>query len=137
MPAFASERAPIIVPKHVIYAGQQITPAFLRNRDVPLSYISKYSLVTEPSEIVGMVAKVTLAPNRPIPTNYLKLPEVVKVNRRAILRYLSGALSITAEVMPMNSAQAGASVQARNIRTGVIVYGVAMKDGTIMAGFGQ
>ncbi len=125
---------PIPVPKNIIYAGQQISSNLLRDRVVPVKYLNRVSVIKDYSEIVGKVAKVTLVPNRPIPSNTIAEPYVVKVNVRTTLLFNRGALRITAEVMPMNAAREGELVRARNLQTGVIVYGTAQRDGTIVAG---
>lgn len=129
-----SENLPIPVPKHIIYAGQQINPGLLRDRYVPQKYLNRVSVVTSHSEIVGKVAKVTLTPNRPIPSNAITEPHVVNVNVRTVLKFNRGALSITAEVLPLNAAREGETVRARNLQTGVIVFGIAQRDGTLLAG---
>lgn len=124
----------IPVPKNIIYAGQTISSNLLRDRKVPVSYLNRFSVISQYSDIVGKVAKVTLVPSKPIPTNYLSEPDIVKVNKRTVIHFKSGALLITAEVMPLNAAKAGDTVRARNLQTGVVVYGVAQADGTILAG---
>lgn len=133
---FASEdkTSHIPVPKNIIYAGQVINSNLLRDRKVPNSYLNRFNVISQYSEIVGKVAKVTLVPSKPIPTNYLSEPDVVKVNNRTIIRFRSGTLLITAEVLPLNAAKAGDTVRARNLQTGVVVYGMAQADGTILAG---
>jgi len=130
----AAETTPIPVPKNIVYAGQVISANVLRDRIVPVSYVNRTNVFTRHSDVVGKVAKTTLVPARPIPTNYVTEPNAIQVNQRALMVFNSGNLSITAEVSPLNSAQAGQQVRARNIQTGVVVYGVAQEDGTILAG---
>lgn len=133
----SSQNVPIPVPKHIIYAGQIINGNLLRDRQVPTTYLNRVSVFQRHSDVAGKVAKTTLVPGRPIPTNYVAEPDVIKVNQRALMRYQVGVLKITAEVSPLNSAQVGEQVRARNLQTGVIVYGTAQKDGTILAGVGR
>ncbi len=132
--AFAADTQPIPVPKNIIYAGQQISSNLLRERTVPTKYLNRVSVITHYSEIVGKVARVTLVPNRPIRSNTISEPFVVKVNVRTTLLFNQGALRITAEVLPLNAAREGEMVRARNLQTGVIVFGTAQKDGTLVAG---
>ena len=129
--SWAADKVFIPVPKNVIYAGQIIDGRLLRERSVPASYLNKVSVYAQQVDVVGMVARTTLMPNRPIPTNYLVEPNVVEVNRKTLMRLEHGMLRITAEVAPLNAARAGEPVRARNIKTGIIVYGVANSDGTI------
>lgn len=133
-PATAKNRVVIPVPKNVIYAGQVITASLLGTRLVPTDYLARVSVFTVPSEIAGKVARTTLMPNRPIPTNFVVEPDVVQVNRKTVMRFENGSLRIVAEVVPLNNAKAGEPVRARNISSGVIVYGYAQKDGSIDAG---
>ena len=123
----------IPVPKNVIFPGQVISEALLRERVVPVEYLTRVSVQIDRSTTVGMVARTTLMPNQPIFTNSIVQPDVVRVNRPTIMEYISGTLKITAEVMPLISAKKGEFVRARNIHSGSIVTGIAMGDGTIQA----
>ncbi len=133
----AGETTPIPVPKQVVYAGQLISSNLLRDRTVPNSYLNRVSVFVSWTDVVGKVARTTLIPNRPIPTNQVVEPDVIKVNRPAILRYSTSSLRITAEVVPLNSSKVGGLVRARNSQTGIIVSGIAQADGTITAGITQ
>lgn len=127
----ASERVNIPVPKNIIYAGQPLSPELLRSRSVPLKYTRRVSIFGDSSQLLGKIARKTLLPNQPIFTNNVVEPDVIEVNRKTLMRYSSGGLKISAEVSPLNSAKIGGPVRARNIRTGIIVYGIANPDGTI------
>ncbi len=132
--AFAVDITAIPVPKGVIYAGQVIDQRLLKDREVPTGYLNRVSVIVEWSDAVGKVARATLMPNRPISTGHVMMPNVVKVNKPTIMKYQIGTLRITSEVLPLNSAKAGEFVRVRNISSGVIVSGTAMKDGTIEVG---
>lgn len=134
VPAGASERVDIPVPASVIYAGDLIQSNALRPRSVPASYPLRAGVFTNTSGLVGMVARNTLMPGKPIALNQVTEPDVVSVNRPTIMRYVHGGLMITSEVLPLNSAKAGEMVRARNAHTGAIVTGYAGEDGTIHAG---
>ncbi len=125
--------ASIPVPKNVIFPGQVISDALLRERVVPVEYLTRVSVQIDRTTTVGMVARTTLMPNQPIFTNSIIQPDVVRVNRPTVMEYVSGTLRITAEVMPLVTAKKGEFVRARNIHSGSIVTGIAMGDGTIQA----
>lgn len=125
------EVASIPVPKNVIYAGQMIDQHLLKQRRVPARYLLQVSVITEVRDVSGMVARTTLMPNRPIPTNYVVAPDIVQTGKPAILVFNSGGLSISGEVIPMNSAKVGGHVRARNVSSGTIVSGIAQADGSI------
>lgn len=129
--AMADENTEIPVPKSMIYAGRPIMESQLRGRVVPNKYLRGVSVFVNYEDIIGKVAKFNLAPARPIRTNQLEEPDVIRVNRPVIMKYITGSLTITAEVIPLNSAKVGESVRVRNMQSNAIVYGVAMIDGTI------
>ncbi len=129
----AKETTPIPVPKNVIFPGQVISNALLKERLVPVDYVNRVSVQVNRSDTVGMVARTTLMPNQPIFTNSVVEPDVVKVNRPTIMEYVSGTLRITAEVVPLVSAKKGEFVRARNVHSGSIVTGIAMDNGMIQA----
>jgi len=128
----AGQVTTIPVPKNIIYAGQVITDQLLRGRIVPLRYLAGVSVIENRMQVVGKIARTTLMPSRPIATNHITEPDVIKVNKPTMLIYTIGMLKITAEVLPLNSAKAGEFVRARNIRSGRIISGVAMTNGTII-----
>ncbi len=130
----AAEVTTIPVPRNIIYAGQVIREELLRSRQVPVQYLKRVSVVTNRLEVVGKIARTTLMPNQPISTNYVSEPDVIKINKPAIMEYSTGLLTITAEVMPLNSAKKGEFVRARNIQSGVIVSGTAVSSGFIVTG---
>lgn len=129
----ASERVDIPVPKNIIYAGQALSANLLGSRSVPVSYTHRVSIYKDTARLIGKVARKTLMPNQPIFTNNVVEPDVVEVNRKTLMLYNAGGLKISAEVSPLNAAKAGEPVRARNILTGIIVYGTANADGTIQA----
>lgn len=129
----AGENTEIPVPKSMIYAGKPITASQLRGRIVPNKYLNSVSVFVNSKDIIGKVARFNLVPARPIRTNQLEEPDVISVNRPVIMKYTTGSLVITAEVIPLNSAKTGESVRVRNMQNNSIIYGIAMNDGTIAA----
>lgn len=129
----AAENTEIPVPKSMIYAGKPITASQLRGRVVPNKYLGSVSVFVDSKDIIGKIAKFNLAPARPIRLHQLEEPDVISVNRPVIMKYTAGVLTITAEVIPLNSAKIGESVRVRNMQNNSIIYGVAMNDGTISA----
>jgi len=131
--ALAGELVPIPVPKNIIYAGQRIEAHLLKERRVPTRYLLSVSVITRSIEAQGFVARTTLLPNRPIPTNHIMEPDVIKANKPVLMHFKVGMLSISGEMLPLNSAKKGELVRARNLQTGAIISGVAQADGTISA----
>ena len=131
--ANADDYAPIFVPKTVIYAGQAITPSLLIERRALIRYLRTVSVVTSLDQVKNLVARTTLMPNRPIPTNHLEEKTVVRAGKLVRMFYASDGLSITTEVVPLNSGKSGDFIRARNARTGIVVSGIAQPDGSLAA----
>lgn len=131
--SYGAGKTEIPVPISMIYAGNPITERHLRGRIVPNSYLGQVSVYVRNEDIIGKIAKFNLAPARPIRTNQLMEPDIIVVNRPAILHYKAGVLRITAEVVPLNSAKVGEVVRVRNLQNNAIINGIAMADGSVSA----
>lgn len=131
--ASEDDYAPIIVPKNVIYAGQALEPSLLVERRALIRYLRTVSVVTSVDQVTNLVARTTLMPNRPIPTNHLEERTVIRAGKLVRMYYSSDGLRITTEVVPLNSGKSGDFVRARNARTGIVISGIAQPDGTLAA----
>lgn len=127
-------RIDIPVPVTVIYPGQIVAPSMLGRRNVPVEYTGRVAVFVSVEGLLGKVARTTLLPRRPILTHQVAEPDVVMINRPAMMVFVSGGLKISAEVVPLNSAKAGEIVRVRNRQSGAIITGIAMADGRIKAG---
>ncbi|MCB1439754.1 MAG: hypothetical protein KDJ63_08275, partial [Nitratireductor sp.] len=70
------ETADIPVPTGVIYPGQVISSSMLRPRTVPLRYLEMAGVFADRTMLVGMVARTTLMPAKPIGLNQVVEPDV-------------------------------------------------------------
>ena len=122
----------IPVPRVMIYAGQTVDSSKLRPRRVPFSYLRTVDVVTRASEAEGKVAKTTLVPSRPIPLSQLRAPDVIEASKPVRMIYRAGVLLIEGEAVPLQAAAAGERIRARNLHTGIVVFGTAMEDGTLL-----
>lgn len=129
----ASEMETIHVPSRTIFAGQSIYPELFRNRIVPVAYLRVNPVVKNSSQMSGKVAKVTLTSGMPVMAHQLEEPNVVEINQPTTMLYKSGGLTISTDVMPLNSAKAGERVRVRNLHSRAIIFGTAVDEGIVIA----
>lgn len=131
----AAEYGPIFVPKNIVYPGQRLTEDMLTEKRALLRYLASVNVVTNLDQVNNLVARTTLVPNRPIPLSQLEEPSVVKAGKTVRMHYRQNGLHITTDVVPLESAKAGEVIRVRNIRTGVIISGIATNQGSVLAEF--
>lgn len=128
--AASASGAVAIVPNEVIYPGQSIDPALLRevavtNPNIRPDYVSSLE------ELEGAVARRTLLPGHVIPISSVREAYKVKRGEQVSIVFTSGGLTITGIGNPLDSGAVGDFVQVRNADTGVLVSGTVMADGTV------
>ncbi|WP_245409721.1 flagellar basal body P-ring formation chaperone FlgA [Pararhizobium haloflavum] len=131
VPLAAAASEPVaIVPNEVIYPGQAIDVALLRevavtNPNVRADYVSSLE------DLRDAVARRTLLPGRVIPISAVR--EAYAVERGAPVRlvFSNAGLTITASGSPLQSAAIGDFIKVRNTDTGVTVSGTVMADGSV------
>lgn len=134
-PATAADTVVMLpVPTHSIYPGDTITENALTERGFSDFVVRRLAPVDARSVLVGKVARRTLLPGQPVPANAIEDPKLVTRGVPAQVVFLSGGLSITAIVSPLESASVGQLVRARNLDSGVTVVGTVQVDGTIRVG---
>lgn len=119
-----------IVPNEVIYPGQAVDPALLREVTVTNPNI-RPDYVSSMEEVQGAVARRTLLPGHVIPVSSIREAYAVKRGQDVGLIYSAGALTITALGSPLQSASIGDFIKVRNIETGVTVSGTVLADGSV------
>jgi flagellar basal body P-ring formation protein FlgA len=115
-----------VVPNEVVYPGQEIDIALMRevevtNPNIRADYISS----------MAAVARRTLLPGRVIPTSAVRASYAVERGQPVKLVYSSGGLVITASGSPLKSAAIGDFIQVRNLESGSTVSGTVMANGTV------
>lgn len=126
--AFAEPIA--IVPTQVIYPGQEIDLALLRevvvtNPNLRDDYIASLA------ELEGSVARRTLLPGRVIPISAVRESYAIERGEVVRLVYSNAGMVISASGSPLASASVGDLVRVRNVDTGVTVSGTVMADRTV------
>ncbi len=129
--AAAGEMGVAVVPRTIIYPGQEINAGQLDVVDVTNpNLIEGYARSID--EVRGMISNRTLVPGRTIMISALRKPFAVRRGDKTILVYDNGVLRITAAGTPLADANTGDLVDVRNTDSGVIISGTVMADGSIL-----
>jgi flagellar basal body P-ring formation protein FlgA len=88
-------------------------------------------LVTDPAEAVGMEARVTLYPGRPIPLASLSQPALVERNQLVTLVFSQGGLNIRAEGRALGRGAADDPVRVMNLASRNTVTGRVSGPATV------
>jgi flagellar basal body P-ring formation protein FlgA len=133
LPAHA-EGDQVPVPRVTIYPGTVIEKGMLDERAIQPSSGHRASAVSSSDALVGKVARQTLLPGHPITTGSIREPYVVTRGNAALIMFRSGALTITANGLALQSGGAGEEVSVRNGDSGRIVKGTIGPDGAVHVG---
>ena len=128
---FAGELGTAVIPKTIIYPGQEIDSGQLQVVEVTNPNLMGGYARTIP-EVVGYVTTKTLLPGRTILISALRQQYTVRRGAKITLVYDNGTLRITAAGTPLSDAVVGDLIQVRNTDTGVIIHGTVMDDGSIL-----
>jgi flagella basal body P-ring formation protein FlgA len=131
-PALAQEV--VFIPNRVIYPGETIDLAVLKEVTLKPGRIVPPAVVFRAPEIEGKVAKRTLLPGRYIPAAALREAWLVEQGAPVQVMFVSGALTISATAVTLQSGAAGDLVKVRNIDSGKVFTGIVMTDGSIRVG---
>lgn len=119
-----------IVPNEVIYPGQDVDLALLREVEVTNPNI-RPDYVSSLEDLKGTVARRTLLPGHVIPVSAVREAYAVERGSDVTLVFSAGGLTITAPGRPLESAAVGDAIDVRNTETGVTVSGLVMADGSV------
>jgi flagella basal body P-ring formation protein FlgA len=109
-------------------------PAVVTERAFPAHAAGIDSMIDDPDRLVGMVARRTLLPGRPISESAVKEADLVNRGVPVQLVYDHGGLLITAVATPLQSGGAGDAIRVRNVDSGVVVVGTILADGRVQVG---
>ncbi|WNJ91323.1 flagellar basal body P-ring formation chaperone FlgA [Bosea sp. 685] len=119
------------VPVVTLYPGDVITDSHLIDR--AFRQAMRVS-VDNRLALVGKVARRTLLPGQPIPSNAVDDAKVVRRGVPTQVIFRESEMVITGIVEPLQSASVNEMVKARNPDTGLTVIGVVQANGTIRVG---
>jgi flagellar basal body P-ring formation protein FlgA len=119
------------VPNIAIYPGDVVANNLLEDRTFTAPPGENWPVHKSRHGLVGKVARRTLLPGKPIPLNFVRAVDVVSQGKPVMMVFQAGALTITAQAMPLQSGGVGDVLSLRNIDSGAIVKGVVQADGTV------
>ena len=131
-PACAQEV--VLIPNRVIYPGETVDLAALKEVTLKPGKVIPPAVVFRAPEIEGKVAKRTLLPGRYIPATAVREAWLVEQGASVQVMFVSGALTISATAVTLQSGAAGDFVKVRNIDSGKVFSGTVMADGSIRVG---
>lgn len=130
----SAEGDKVPVPRVTIYPGTVIEEGMLDRRAFRSRTAVHSSTVSSSDALVGKVARQTLLPGHPITTGSIREPYVVTRGNGALIMFQSGALTITASGLALESGGAGEVVSVRNVDSGRIIKGTIGADGAVHVG---
>jgi flagellar basal body P-ring formation protein FlgA len=123
----APAEAQAVVPVRAVRGTHMIGPddvAIAEDTDAPGAY-------HDLSEVVGLEAKVTLYPGRPILKGQVGAPAIVERNQLVRMIYAEGPLNIKTEGRVLDRGGVGDTVRVMNLSSRQIVTGDIEPDGTV------
>lgn len=124
----------VLVPNRVIYPGETVALAALKEVTLAPGRHKPDAVATTEQELTGKVAKRTLLPGHYIPVSALREAWLVEQGASVQVYFVAGALTISATAVTLQPGAAGDLVKVRNIDSGKIFSGTVMADGTIQVG---
>lgn len=128
-PAVAQEV--VLIPARVIYPGETISLATLKQVTLAAGRHKPKAVATEARQLDGKIAKRTLLPGRYIPANAVRDAWLVEQGASVQVYFLVGQLTITAAAVTLQPGAAGDLVRVRNVDSGKVLSGTVMSDGSI------
>jgi len=122
------------VPRATIHPGHEITRQNLIDRRFPARTTEQFAVISDRNQLVGMVARRTLLPGKPVPVNAVSVQMLVERGQQGRLVFREQGLFIVMQVEVLQSGGSGDFVRVRNVDSGVVVTGKVQQDGTILAG---
>lgn len=108
--------------------------AVLTAEDVTLVAADIEGALTEPAQAVGLEARVTIYPGRPVRAADLGPPAIIERNQLVPLTYRSGGLAIVTEGRALARGGAGDVIRVMNLTSRTTVTGQIAPDGTVDVG---
>lgn len=102
--------------------------------DVELAQTTAPGAISDVAAVVGLEARVTLYPGRPILPAQVGPPAVVQRNQLVRMTYLRGPLAIQADGRALDRAGVGERVRVMNLASKQIVTGAVVGNGTVEVG---
>jgi len=102
--------------------------------DVTLVAAEISGALTNPADVLGLEARVTLYPGRAVRAGDIGPPALVERNQLVTLVYAAGGLGITTEGRALARGGVGDVIQVMNLSSRSILAAQVAKDGTLRVG---
>ena len=126
-----AEERRLPVPAVTIHAGEVIREEMVTERAFAPNLLGIAMFIEARPTLLGRMARRTLLPGQPIPSNAVEDPWTVARGAAVKIVVEDNGLSIVTYGSALQSGAAGALIQVRNVDTGVIIRGVVQPDGTV------
>ncbi|MCP4559588.1 MAG: flagellar basal body P-ring formation protein FlgA [Bosea sp.] len=122
------------VPTITLYPGDLITDQHIVERPFRTGVRTPMAAIENRLAIVGKVARRTLLPGQPIPSNGIDDQKLVRRGVPTQVVFRENGLVITGIVEPMQAGAVNEMVKARNPDSGLTIIGIVQANGTIRVG---
>lgn len=122
------------VPRTTLYPGDAITRDNLEPRSFRFRKGVAIPYVQSANELVGLVARRTLLPGKPIARSSLRERDVIQRGQTAHIVFQSGPLIISGYGKALEPGSVGDIIALRNVDSGTIIRGQVQADGSIQLG---
>lgn len=129
----AQEAGSYVIPTVTIYAGDVIDEDMVDERNFTQVRPIRGGYVTSLKSITGKIARRSLMPGYPIPQNAVENAKLVQKGVPTHLVFEEAGLMITTLVNPLQAGELNETIKARNVDSGLLVYGTVQQDGTLRA----
>jgi flagellar basal body P-ring formation protein FlgA len=133
--ACADERV-FPTPVATIYPGEVIRDAMIEDKATANANPLDAGVFTSRESLLGMVAKRTLLPGRPIPLAAIDAPHLVHIGSTVRIIFEESGLVIVAYGSALQPGSVGELIRVRNQDSGLVVSGRVQADGSIRVGDG-
>lgn len=119
--------ADVIVAQHTIRPKTLIT-----EDDLLLRPVEVLGALSDPADVVGKEARISLYAGRPIRATDLREPAVIDRNQVAKLSYQRGSLMIQTDARALDRASVGEVIKVMNLSSKTTLYARVLPDGTLI-----
>ncbi|WP_438990583.1 flagellar basal body P-ring formation chaperone FlgA [Lentibacter sp.] len=119
--------ADVIVAQHTIRPKTLIT-----EEDLLLRPVEVLGALSDPADVVGKEARISLYAGRPIRATDLREPAVIDRNQVAKLSYQRGSLMIQTDARALDRASVGEVIKVMNLSSKTTLYARVLPDGTLI-----
>lgn len=121
---------PVPVPLRRMMPGEIISASDLGAVELPASRVGTFAVI-DPMELIGMQVRSLLTEGRPVMVQAVMQPLVIGRGSLVTIRYVDGALELTAPGRALGDAHRDQEVRVINLVSNTSVVGIATTDGTV------